>query len=161
MKKIISALLVLSLIAFCGCGVAYPQETDPVGTNPTSNSVTESVVLENDYVKVTYKDVADMQSLGVFYLNLKIENKAKKEIWVTLESADVDGETIPLITTGVPLYIRPGNSGVGSFIFSMASLSIKSVNDAEKASFKIVVWDKESLDKLFVSELVTVDLTKK
>ena len=161
MKKIILSLLVLSLLVFCGCGVTEPQNTNPSGTNPASNPSEEIVVLDNNYIKVTYKGVTDMPSLGAFFLNLKIENKAEKEIWVTLESADVDKETIPLITTGVPVYIRPGNSGVGAFIFSMASISIKSVNDAEKASFKIVVWDKESLDKLFTSDLVTVDLTKK
>lgn len=161
MKKIISTLLIFSLLAFCGCGVTEPKETNPSGTNPASNSSAEIVVLDNDYVKVNYKGITDMPSLGVFYLNLKIENKAEKEIWVTLESADVDKETIPLITTGVPVYIRPGNSGVGAYIFSMVNLSINSVKDAEKATFKIVVWDKESLDKIFTSELITVNLNEK
>lgn len=161
MRKIILSLLILSLLAFCGCGAQNPPATNPDGENPTSDLVKESVIIENDYVKVSYKDTTDMQNLGVFYLNLKIENKLDKEIWVTLESADVDGESIPLITTGVPVYIRPNNSGVGAFIFSMVNLTINSVDEAENASFKIVIWDKESTEKLFTSDLVTVSLTTK
>jgi hypothetical protein len=159
MKKSVLALFVVAVLLFSGCGPI--PTTDPSNTgNPSKPGypAAEVVVLENDYIKASYKGVTDMPSLGVFYLNLKIENKADKEIWVTLESADVDSETIPLITTGVPVYIRPGNSGVGAFIFSMVNLSIDSVKDAEKASFKIVVWDKESLDTMFTSEIVTVEL---
>lgn len=161
MKKIILTLLTLSLLAFCGCGATNPQETNQTGTTEPSDPVLETVILENDCIRATYQGVKDMQSLGVFYLNLKLENKTDKEIWVTLESADVDSETIPLITTGVPVYIRPGNSGIGAYIFSMVNLSINSVKDAEKASFKIVVWEKESLDKIFTSDLISVTINNK
>ena len=59
----------------------------------------------------------DQSSLGVFYVYLKIENNLQTNVMVNLEDASVDGETVPLITTGVPLVIAPGNSGQTGFIF--------------------------------------------
>lgn len=122
---------------------------------PTSS---DAVLMDNDMVKATFISTQDQSSLGVFYVTLKFENKTDTEIVINLEDADVDGESIPLITTGVPLVIRPGNSGQTSFIFSMVNLSISSMDDAEEATFRIVARDNDTYDTIYESELITVKL---
>ena len=124
---------------------------------PISNT-DNSVLIDDDEIKVSFIGAEDMSSLGVFYVTLKIENKTDIDIAVNLEDADVDGETIPLITTGIPLVIRPGNSGQTGFIFSMVNLSISTMDEAEKATFRVVARDNGSYAVVYESELVTVDL---
>ena len=93
-------------------------------------------------------------------MTLKIENKTDIEVFVSIEDADVDGETVQMVMTGVPLVVRPGNSGQTGFIFPMSNLSIASMSEAEKATFRIVLRNNETLDIIAESDLVTVDLAK-
>lgn len=123
-----------------------------------TSSADNSVLVDDDKMKVSFIGAEDMSSLGVFYVTLKIENKTDIDIAVNLEDADVDGETIPMITTGVPLVIRPGNSGQTGFVFSMVNLSISTMDEAEKATFRVVARDNDSYSVVYESELVTVDL---
>lgn len=123
-----------------------------------TSSADNSVLIDDDKIKVSFIGAEDMSSLGVFYVTLKIENKTDIDIAVNLEDADVDGETIPMITTGVPLVIRPGNSGQTGFVFSMVNLSISTMDEAEKATFRVVARDNDSYSVVYESELVTVDL---
>lgn len=163
MKKVIAMVtLFCCLASLSACVMSLPIDTNYNSSTPSQTQETEvdKVLLDNDQMTATFQGVRDMPSLGVFYLDLKIVNKLDEEIVVSLESADVDGETIPLISTGVPLQIRPGNSGSTGFIFSMANLSIDTVSDAEKATFKIVLRSAENYDVLFESELIEVYLHK-
>lgn len=121
------------------------------------------VIIDNNQMKVTYQKVVDGKDLGVsgaFYLWLKIENKTEKEIVASLTDADVDGESVSMVMTGVPLQIRPGNSGATGFIFTTSQLSIDSVDDAEKVTFKVSFRDVESYNEVVESDLVTVELHK-
>ena len=143
----------------------YSRETVASNADNSTNSgeaatssADNSVLVDDDNMKVAFIGAEDMSSLGVFYVTLKIENKTDVDIAVNLEDADVDGETIPMITTGVPLIIRPGNSGQTGFIFSMVNLSISSMDEAEKATFRVVARDNDSYSVVCESELVTVDL---
>ena len=161
MKKFISIILSLLLvISLCACSLADDSSAPASGApaDDTHATNTEVVLVDNETIKATFVGAKDESALGVFYVTLKIENKTDSDIVINLEDADVDGETIPLITTGVPLVIRPGNSGQTAFIFSMVNLSISSMDDATNATFRIVARDNESYDAVFESELVTVNL---
>lgn len=167
MKKILSILFAILMTSqLVGCGNATgtgngASHKTPTEINNQDGEKVDKVILDNDMIKVSYRGVTDMPDISYFYVNLNIENKHDKEIWVVLESADVDGETIPLVTTGVPVYIRSGNSFLATYGFPTMNLSINSVKDAKEATFKIVVRDKENImDTIFESELITVDLTQ-
>ena len=126
-------------------------------TGTTANN-TDTAIVDNDAMSVYYVGAQDASSLGVFYVTLKIENKTDSVIFVNLENASVDGETIPLITTGAPLVIQPGNSGRTGFIFSMVNLSISSMDEAEKATFQVVIRNNDTFAEISRSEMVTVEL---
>lgn len=161
-------IVVLVLFALFLCAFILSEDDKPNSIS-TASGKTEGVstndsliigdsVLIDDKIKVTFVDTQDSSSLGVFYVILRIENTMDTDIAIHLEDADVDGETIPLITTGVPLVIRPGNSGQTAFIFSMVNLSISTMDEAEQATFRVVARDNNSYDVVYKSELVTVDL---
>lgn len=166
LKKGTSIILAILLaLSFTGCSQSgVNSTTNSGGTTDTikqEETPNEEVILDNDTIKATYNGVTEMQDIGYFYVNLKLENKIDKEIWVVLESGDVDGESIPLIVTGMPVYIRSGNSYAATYGFPMTKLSINSVKDAKQATFKIVVRDKENItETIFESDLITIDLNK-
>lgn len=161
-KFLLNLFIILIAVQLVGCGNASTTSSEgDNNTNSQKEPQTDIVILDNEKIAVTYQGVIDMPDIGYFYVNLKIENKMDKEIWVTLESGDVDGETIPLITTGAPVYIRSGNSYAATFGFPTMNLSINSVKDAKEATFKLVVRDKENImDTIFESELITIELNR-
>lgn len=160
--RILMVLIVVITVVLCAAILSDSEEpadgSTAQSTGAEDQATDECVLIDNDTVKATFIGAEDASSLGVFYVTLKIENKTDTEVVINLEDADVDGETIPLITTGVPLTIRPGNSGQTSFIFSMVNLSISAMGDAENATFRIAVRDSETYDVIYKSDLVTVDL---
>ena len=158
MKKFVAVVITLCcILSFSGCVLEFPVDTNQT-VNPTQSSPinTDQIILDNDKLTATFQGVSEMESLGVFYVHLKILNKMDEEVIVTLESADVDGETVPLVTTGVPLQIRPGNSGATGFIFTMSPLSIDTVADAERVTFKVVLRNADSFDVVFESDLIDI-----
>ena len=116
------------------------------------------IIVDNEAFTATFIKAQDEPTLGVFYIFINVENKTDSEIVINLDDADVDGETIPLITTGIPLVIRPGNSGQTGFIFSMVNLSIDTMEDAKDATFRVVARDNETFSVIAESDLVTVAL---
>ena len=134
--------------------------TSTVQSQSTVETVGDSVLVDNEFFTATYIGAQDQADLGVFYVTLKIENKTDVEVFVSVEDADVDGETVQMVMTGIPLVVRPGNSGQTGFIFPTNNLSISSMSEAEKATFRIVIRDYDTFDIIAESELVTVNLTK-
>lgn len=137
------------------------QQTSSAPSTSTSTQPLEQVLVDNETMKAAYMGAQDGSELGVsgvFYVTIKIENFTDSDILISLEDADVDNETVSMVGTGVPLVIRPGNSGQTSFIFPMSQLSISTMDEAENATFRIVARDNDTLDTVFESELVTIDL---
>lgn len=162
-KKSIFSLCIALLIALSiGCSSVQTDNGADTGNSIKQDELQkEVVILDNEIIKATYLGVIDMPDIGYFYVNIKIDNKTDKEIWVTMESADVDGETVPMVVTGTYVHIRPGNSYAATFGFPMLKLSINSVKDAKEATFKLVVRDKENImDTLFESDLITITLNQ-
>lgn len=83
---------------------------------------------------------------GVMYLDLQVENRYDQALTITLTNMTVNGESVPLVTTAVPITIKPGMSARGPFIISTASLSIDHASEAQTLIFDVEARDSETFN---------------
>ena len=165
MKKsfalLLSLILVVSLLSGCGGdNSSQPSTSTNAETSAEQPEQTEVILADDDYVTATFEKMYDATSMGVegvFYIDVNVKNKTDKEIWVYLDKASVNDEMIPLVGSGVPLYIQPAKSGRNGFIFSFSSLSIDSIDAVKTISFDLVVADKETMDEIERVESVSLE----
>ena len=169
MKKIICLLtaivLVMSMLSACGgtTSVSQPSVADqPAVAEPTKGEETpvptpekeetkETIIADDEYVTAVFEKIYDAVNLGVtgvFYVDIKAQNKTDKEIWVYLDKASVNDEMVPMVMSGVPLNILPGKAGRNGFVFSFSSLSIDKIDNVKKIEFDLVVADAETLSEI-------------
>lgn len=119
-----------------------------------------SIEIANDgYVSAEFEKIYEAPGVeGVFYVSLNVQNKTDKTIWVYLDKASVNKESVSMVSTGVPLYIAPGNSGRTGFIFPMAQLSIESASDVRNITFDLVAADEATLDEIDRVKGISIDL---
>ena len=129
-----------------------------------------SIEIANDgYVSAEFEKIYEAPGVeGVFYVSLNVQNKTDKTIWVYLNKASVNKasvnkasvnkESVSMVSTGVPLYIAPGNSGRTGFIFPMAQLSIESASDVRNITFDLVAADEATLDEIDRVKGISIDL---
>lgn len=165
MKKsfalLLSLILVVSFLSGCGGdSSSQPSNSANADTSVEQPQSTEAILADDDYVTATFEKMYDATSMGVegvFYIDVNVKNKTDKEIWIYLDKASVNDEMIPLVGSGVPLYIQPSKSGRNGFIFSFSSLSIDSIDEVKTISFDLVVADKESMDEIERVESVSLE----
>ena len=169
MKKSISLVLVfvmtLCLLSACGGGstsssnntgsattTETPKKEDTTTTPETEKEESKEVVIaDDDYVTATFEKIYDATNLGVegvFYIDINVKNKTDKEIWVYLDGASVNDEMVPMVMSGVPLYVKPEKSGRNAFIISFAQLSIDKVEDVKNIEFDLVIANEETLNEI-------------
>ena len=145
MKKVI-VLVIVVMAVLAGCA-----EVD-LGSGVSENTVepnTETVLIDNDVVKVTYLEI--FETNGFCYLRLKVANKTDKQISVYLVDAYVNDMAVTMMS-GVPMDIAPGKMSQNPFIFSGFT------KDAvEKIEFKVHVCD-ENMDTIEENDTVEVRL---
>lgn len=119
-----------------------------------------SIEIANDsYVSAEFEKIYEAPGVeGVFYVSLNVQNKTDKTIWVYLDKASVNKESVSMVSTGVPLYIVPGNSGRTGFIFPMAQLSVDSASDVRNITFDLVTADEATLDEIDRVKGISIDL---
>ena len=119
-----------------------------------------SIEIANDsYVSAEFEKIYEAPGVeGVFYVSLNVQNKTDKTIWVYLDKASVNKESVSMVSTGVPLYIAPGNSGRTGFIFPMAQLSINSASDVRNITFDLVTADEATLNEIDRVKGISIDL---
>ena len=163
-KKLLSILLIFLLIlSFAGCGETSNGSATSGGVQTSTNdnsstNANEQTLVDDDIVKVTFKETFEVDGVeGVFYLRMNCENKTDKEIWVALDSASVNGEMVTVMSGG-PMYITPGNSSNNPFIISYANISASTLAEIQEISFKVVVRDKETLETIETTEIVTITM---
>lgn len=119
-----------------------------------------SIEIANDsYVSAEFEKIYEAPGVeGVFYVSLNVKNKTDKTIWVYLDKASVNKESVSMVSTGVPLYIAPGDSGRTGFIFPMAQLSINSASDVRNITFDLVTADEATLDEIDRVKGISIDL---
>lgn len=129
-------------------------------TQTQSQAAQGSIEIANDsYVSAEFEKIYEAPGVeGVFYVSLNVQNKTDKTIWVYLDKASVNKETVSMVSTGVPLYIAPGNSGRTGFIFPMSQLSINSASDVQNITFDLVTADEATLDEIDRIKGVSIDL---
>ena len=119
------------------------------GEQSNGQAAQGSTEIANDsYVTATFEEAYEAPGVeGVFYVSLNVQNKTDKTIWVYLGKASVNKETVSMVSTGVPLYIAPGNSGRTGFIFPMGQLSINKLSDVRNVTFDLVIADEATLEE--------------
>jgi hypothetical protein len=129
-------------------------------TQTQSQAAQGNIEIANDsYVSAEFEKIYEAPGVeGVFYVSLNVQNKTDKTIWVYLDKASVNKETVSMVSTGVPLYIAPGNSGRTGFIFPMAQLSIDSASDVRNVTFDLVTADETTLDEIDRVKGISIDL---
>ncbi|WP_419063210.1 hypothetical protein [Hominenteromicrobium sp.] len=116
-------------------------------------------IASDSYVSAEFEKIYETPGVkDVFYVSLNVQNKTDKTIWVYLDKASVNKESVSMVSTGVPLYIAPGNSGRTGFIFPMAQLSIESASDVRNITFDLVAADEATLDEIDRVKGISIDL---
>lgn len=151
------AIVVLSLSGRMDVGGMSGEQAQDKQTQTQSQG---SVEIANDsYVSAEFEKIYEAPGVeGVFYVSLNVQNKTDKTIWVYLDKASVNKESVSMVSTGVPLYIAPGNSGGTGFIFPMAQLSIDSASDVRNITFDLVAADEATLDEIDRVKGISIDL---
>lgn len=133
-------------------------DDEPQEANPTvpDDEPQETVVLDDDFVKVTYEEVFEADGIeGTFYFRLTVENKTEKNVTIYLADASVN-KVSTLAMSGIPMTIQPGGKSLNPFIFSYSNLDIEKLEDLEEISFKVKVEDSETYDEINTSDIVSV-----
>ena len=151
------AIVVLSLSGRMDVGGVSVEQAQDKQTQTQSQG---SIEIANDsYVSAEFEKIYEAPGVeGVFYVSLNVQNKTDKTIWVYLDKASVNKESVSMVSTGVPLYIAPGNSGRTGFIFPMAQLSIESASDVRNITFDLVAADEATLDEIDRVKGISIDL---
>ena len=145
---------------FIGSGDEQGSAQDKQTQTQTQTQSQGSIEIANDsYVSAEFEKIYEAPGVeGVFYVSLNVQNKTDKTIWVYLDKASVNKESVSMVSTGVPLYIAPGNSGRTGFIFPMAQLSINSASDVRNITFDLVAADEATLDEIDRVKGISIDL---
>ena len=151
------AIVVLSLSGGMDVGGMSGEQAQDKQTQTQSQG---SIEIANDsYVSAEFEKIYEAPGVeGVFYVSLNVQNKTDKTIWVYLDKASVNKESVSMVSTGVPLYIAPGNSGRTGFIFPMSQLSINSASDVRNITFDLVTADEATLDEIDRVKGISIDL---
>lgn len=116
-------------------------------------------IASDSYVSAEFEKIYETPGVkDVFYVSLNVQNKTDKTIWVYLDKASVNKESVSMVSTGVPLYIAPGNSGRTGFIFPMAQLSINSASDVRNITFDLIAADEATLNEIDRVKGISIDL---
>ena len=151
------AIVVLSLSGRMDVGGVSVEQAQDKQTQTQSQG---SIEIANDgYVSAEFEKIYEAPGVeGVFYVSLNVQNKTDKTIWVYLDKASVNKESVSMVSTGVPLYIAPGNSGRTGFIFPMAQLSINSASDVRNITFDLIAADEATLNEIDRVKGISIDL---
>lgn len=139
-------------LQFVGGSTEIPQTQEQ-----TQKQHQATNLIDNNLVSVDYEGMYEAPGVqDTFYVGLNVQNKRSKDIWVYLDKASVNNETVSMVMTGMPLYIEPGNSGRTGFIFPMGQLSVHSLSGVEKVKFDLVVADKATLTEIWREEDIEI-----
>lgn len=154
------AIVVLSLSGRMDVGGVSGERVQDEQAQDKQGSAQGSIEIANDgYVSAEFEKIYETPGVeGVFYVSLNVQNKTDKTIWVYLDKASVNKESVSMVSTGVPLYIAPGNSGRTGFIFPMSQLSINSASDVRNITFDLVTADEATLDEIDRVKGISIDL---
>lgn len=159
MKKSFRVLIIIGVILLCIICVFLILPTDNKDNNDSNTSTTANTtittekeetkkIFEDNYVKVSFVELFDEKSVqGASYLKLLVENKADKNILVSLKNASVNDMTVNT-GSGVPMTIPSGKSSQQPFILFTGAAGINSSDEINKVSFKMLILDNDTTSTL-------------
>ena len=169
MKELMKRLLAVSLsiilaFASCACGtesgqslIVSNQDNGTVKDAENSNvDKQETLLVDDDCIKAEFVEFSEYDSMGVFYVTIRVKNKTEKTIIIYLDEATVNNEMVPMVMSGVPLKILPEKTGANAFIFSFAQLSISAFEDVDTVAFKILVMDDNGFTEIEKTDEVVI-----
>ena len=113
------------------------------------------ILVDNEYITAKFLGFNEMPEM-CFYVDLQITNKTDRAVWVILNEASVNDESMQLVGAGVPVTILPGQSGKGSFIFPYIQLSIASLSEVNEVKFRIKLLDDSTMDPITETESISI-----
>lgn len=155
MKKAIKAVLIVFLVLIVAIvALALLTPGDSAGNDETttiSNISSEedttnetSVLYEDEFVNVSYIRLFEEASVqGCSYLQLLIENKTDKTVWISMDEASANDM---MVNTGsaVPMVINPGKSNQQPFILFTGAAGFETIENITDVSFKLKVYDNNT-----------------
>ncbi len=164
MKRI--ACLILTIVAvptfIYGCAsssettsaqdVSAPQQSQSVSSEaPETNSIVSSVpeekpkeIYSDNIFTMSFVKKYDNPSVkGMFYFDIKVDNKSNQKITVYLQDSYVN-DTMFTVLSGVPLDVLPGKSKTNAFFGPYKDTGITVASQINKIGFKINVMDESA-----------------
>lgn len=146
MKKIVLIIMLAFSLCLTACG---GTETQPVAESSTEKTAIETVLIDNDSVKVSFIEIFEEASIkDTCYLKLLVENKTSQKVTVYLKDAYVNDTSVQMLS-GVPMDIEAGKKSQNPFIFTGYEK-----DDVESVEFKVWVVD-ESMNTIDETDTVT------
>ena len=113
------------------------------------------ILVDDEYIRARFLGFNEMPEMCL-YVDLEITNKTDRAVWVILNEASVNDESMQLVGAGVPVTILPGQSGKGSFIFFYQQLSITSLSEVNEVKFRIKLLDDSTMDPITETESISI-----
>lgn len=167
MKKVYSLCLLFAwLLSMAGCSPA-PESTTPVSrpsqtaqttlvpTDTTQNtkvSIEETLLLEQDGVKITAKSISD--SLLGAEVKLLIENNSGKDLVVQARNTAVNGFMVDSILSAE---VRSGKKANESLTFVSADLERSGIEKVAQMEFSFHIFTSDNWETYLDSQPVTVN----
>lgn len=130
-----------------GLDVSWDQTTKTVQLNTGSVSAPATPQSESRIISAEFTDLYEVEGVdGVLYLKLQITNLSKQAVTITIANMAVNGEAVLLVSTAVPVTIRPGMSANGPFIIPTTALSAAHASEVQNLIFDIEARDPDNFD---------------
>lgn len=140
-------LPVRGIASALGLDVSWDQTTKTVQLNTGSVSAPATPQSESRIISAEFTDLYEVEGVdGVLYLKLQITNLSKQAVTITIANMAVNGEAVLLVSTAVPVTIRPGMSANGPFIIPTTALSAAHASEVQNLIFDIVARDPDNFD---------------
>ncbi len=141
-------------------GVTSSNKTDASSQSETGDNLQDNkkeekkVLYDGDTLKATFNQLIEYDSVeGCCYLQLEVENKYDKAVWVYLDNASVNGYSIRTLSS-TPMYIEPGEKSLNPFIITYIQCNVEDIDEIESVKFEIVEAEMEGLNEFFRTDKI-------
>lgn len=157
--KALLAIIVVVIVAIVAIASIGGGDEQGAAKNTGDGNPYEAkqVILEAENIKVTFVKAYEEDYIdGAFYFQLEAENGFDERVWIACEDAEVNGYST-LVMSGVPLEVNAGAKGKNAFFINEDNVNLEDLEDLETMKFKIVVYEEESMTRLYTSDEIVIN----